>query len=141
VKITRRRLRQMILEQFRSREEAAAHSLRTGHAMIWEPGMEDEPPVVPPREQPGYSATKTLMTNRIQGVVTKLSGFSGGPSNDVIRVAVMDALDEVVPAGGGARLSEQSERMDDPFPMSINEGKWEASRWQELSGLLTEDVD
>ena len=86
----------MILEQFRSREEAAAHSLRTGHAMIWEPGMEDEPPVVPPREQPGYSATKTLMTNRIQGVVTKLSGFSGGPSDDVIRAAVMDALDEVL---------------------------------------------
>ena len=101
----------MILEQFRSREEAAAHSLRTGHAMIWEPGMEDEPPVVPPRDQPGYRATKTLMKNRIQGVVTKLSGFSGSPSDDVIRAAVLDALDEVVPAGGGARLSEQSERL------------------------------
>jgi hypothetical protein len=31
--------------------------------------------------------------------------------------------------------------MDDPFPMSINEGAWKASRWQKLSGLLTEDVD
>jgi hypothetical protein len=96
MKISRRQLRQMILEQFRTKEDAAAHSLRTGHAMFWEPGMEDEPPVVPPREQPGYSATKTLMVDRIQGVVSKLSGFSGGPSNDVIRAAVMDALDEVL---------------------------------------------
>jgi len=95
MKITRRQLRQMILEQFRTKEDAAAHSLRTGHAMIWEPGMEDEPPVSSPREQPGYSVTKTLMVGRIQGVVSKLSRLSR-PSNDVIRAAVMDALDEVL---------------------------------------------
>ena len=28
-----------------------------------------------------------------------------------------------------------------PMADSLNEGRWEASRWQELSGLLTEDVD
>ena len=31
--------------------------------------------------------------------------------------------------------------MADPFPTSLSEGRWDSSRWQKLSGLLTEDVD
>lgn len=42
-RITRRLLRQMILEQWGSREEAIAHSRKTGDAFIWDPSMADEP--------------------------------------------------------------------------------------------------
>ena len=94
MKISRRQLREMILEQFRTKEDAAAHSLRTGHAMIWEPGMEDEPPVASPREKPGYPHSKRSMISAISGLHQQLS--RRGVGNDVIRAAVMDALDEVL---------------------------------------------
>ena len=85
MKISRRQLRQMILEQ-----------MDVPDVMGTIGGGRFQPREEAPGTQPGYGVVKTLMVDRIQGVVSKLSGFSGGPSNDVIRAAVMDALDEVL---------------------------------------------
>ena len=85
MKITRNQLRQMILEQ-----------MDVPDVMGTIGGGRFQPREEAPSAQPGYGVVKTLMTNRIQGVVTKLSRFSGRPSNDVIRAAVMDALNEVL---------------------------------------------
>ncbi len=85
MKISRRQLRQMILEQMDVPDVMGAIG-----------GGRFQPREEAPSAQPGYGVVKTLMVDRIQGVVSKLSGFSGGPSDDVIRAAVIDALDEVL---------------------------------------------
>jgi hypothetical protein len=85
MKITRRQLRKMILEQ-----------MDVPDVMGTIGGGRFQPREEAPGTQPGYGVVKTLMVDRIQGVVSKLSGFSGRPSDDVIRAAVMDALDEVL---------------------------------------------
>jgi len=67
---------QLISEQFRTKEDAAAHSLRTGQAMYWEPGMENLPPVQKPPSSVGFETelvnTLGLITSAIDGEVQKL---------------------------------------------------------------------
>ncbi len=83
------------------------------------------------------------MLNMIKGVT-----LDGGQTLAQVRQAEQEAF-----MSGMAGMDDPTE-MADPYaaepveleatpPMadSLNEGRWEASRWQELSGLLTEDVD